>query len=158
VAALLLGTSWEFPFSASIPQIMIAFGDGLSQGLGFGSLYLIGIIFALLLIGVYFGMYLLSKKSIAGMVVATILFCIDTLVVALSAIVFGSIDLVINILFHAWVLYYLFASLNAYSKLKKLPVEQPFMAGQPVQTVDAQVIPEQPFAAPNDRSSGDSAQ
>ena len=158
VVALLLGTSWEFPFSASMPQIIIILSDGLSQGLELASVYLIGIIFALLLIGFYFGMYLLSKKSIVGMIVATILFCIDTLFVAFSALAFGATDLIINVLFHAWVLYYLFSSLRAYNKLKKLSVEQPVIAEQPVQTVDAEVISEQPFSTPNDHTSEDSPQ
>ena len=66
----------------------------------------------------------MSKKNNVGwLVAALVLFAIDTV----SMFLFMGIDvsMILDIVFHAWVIYYLIAGIVAHKKLKELPLEEP---------------------------------
>ena len=66
--------------------------------------------------------FLSSKNRMVWLIVALVLFGIDTLgMLVLNGI---SIDSILDIAFHAWVIYYLIIGVNAGKKLKELPPEE----------------------------------
>lgn len=66
--------------------------------------------------------WILSKKPRVGwMIFALVFFVIDTAVMLLVAGV--SADMIVDIVFHGWVIVSLFGGVSAYFKLKKLPEE-----------------------------------
>lgn len=133
------GTSY-FLFSASVPYYVMLFGVILSgrlpadvyeefipygyvfQGLGDG-FFAAMLIISLIFVGIYLICWIFSKKNKVGwLIAALVLFSVDT--VALLIIGGISADTIIDILFHAWVLFDLGRGIAAYSKLKKLPVTE----------------------------------
>ncbi|MEE0946382.1 MAG: hypothetical protein U0M42_06125 [Acutalibacteraceae bacterium] len=76
-------------------------------------------------------LYLLSwifarKGKIGWLYVATVMFVIDTL--AMFALTGFSTESIIDIVFHAWVLYCLINGIVTFNKIKKLPDEEPQLA------------------------------
>lgn len=75
--------------------------------------------------------FMSSKNRVGWLIFALVFFIIDTLgMFAVSGI---ALDSIIDILFHAWVIYYLVLGISAHSKLKSLPVSD--VATAPVPTV-----------------------
>ena len=77
----------------------------------------IGFVIAMLMLSVYFVCWLLSKKHPGAMIVAAVLFAID------CAFVLMSFDggMIMDVLFHAWAMYYLVNAIISHKKLKKIP-------------------------------------
>lgn len=72
-------------------------------------------------------LYLLSwffarKKKVGWLIFASVLFCIDT--VAMFIITGINADMIMDIVFHAWVLFSLINGVVTFFRLKKLPVEE----------------------------------
>lgn len=84
---------------------------------------IIGIVIAAVILLAYFICWLCSKKHTAAMVVATVLFGIDCGMLLYDCVVLQSFE-ILDILFHALVMYYLIVALVAKAKLKKLPPEE----------------------------------
>lgn len=91
---------------------------------------LVGIAFMVLV--AYILCWFFSKNKSGWLVTALVLFSLDTVVYLLYSLIYGMFSLgsVIDILFHAWVLYYLIAGLVANAKLKKLPTEELLEEGE----------------------------
>ena len=87
------------------------------EAVGAGTWLAIGIVIALVMLGVYFLCWLLSKKHTAALIVATVFFGIDCLVVLLNF----DMSMIMDVLFHAWVMYYLINAIVSKNKLKNLP-------------------------------------
>lgn len=86
------------------------------------------IMLAIVTLGIYLVCWLLSKKHNAWMVTALVLFSIDSIIMLIFYFGFSSkfdIYSIVDIAFHAYVLYYLFMGTSAGIKIKKLPPEQP---------------------------------
>ena len=86
--------------------------------------FFIFLIIAVVITLVFLLMWLLSKNGKVGfMIAATVLFALDTLAIFFLA---GGItfDIIFDILFHAWVMYYLIVAIVAHFKLKSLPAEE----------------------------------
>jgi len=117
VILVALSILFTFYFSAIIPQLLI---EKMPNA--------IGIALAIIFIGILLGCWYYSKKSIIGMVIAAILFFVDTLILlmllflSLSILNYLDYTIVINILFHAWILYYFVGAIIANKKLKKIIV------------------------------------
>ncbi len=138
IMMLLLGGSSYFLFSATIPYSLSVDGAYLTGRLpdmyyedwpageaflGNGFFFtMIGIAFAIL--AVYLLCFLFSKKYKTGwMITAAVLFVLDTLYMVF---IYGvGIDSLMDILLHAWVLYYLISGVVYGLKLKKLPEDEP---------------------------------
>lgn len=129
---LALDTGTMFLFSASVPYYLVWFGkcmdNGTYNGSGdMGSLSVTALVIGLVILGVYFLCWILSKKHRGWLIVALVLFCVDT--VALLGITFGLMDNpmgnIMDMVFHALVLYILALSVRSVSKLKQMPPPVP---------------------------------
>lgn len=101
---ILLNAPLSFPFSAIVPPIiaeLALFGYAETASM---PILLIGLVIAVIAASVYLVLYLLARRSTWPIVVALIFMAIDTLI-----ILFLSIDdfasYIIDIAFHAWVLW-----------------------------------------------------
>lgn len=138
IVMLFLGGSSYFLFSATIPYSLSIDGayytgklpeefytDMPADAQFFPDSYLaimLGIAIAIL--AVYFLCFMLSKKFKTGwMITAAVMFVLDTLYMLF---IYGvGVDSVMDILLHAWVLYYLISGVVYGLKLKKLPEDDP---------------------------------
>ena len=107
-------------FSATVPYLFAMLGtfEGMSE------LLVPGIVLALLGTVVYLVCWILSKKHYAWMIVALVLFSIDTLIMIGMYVLAGDFSGVIDVLIHIWVMYYLIAGVVNGVKLKNLPEEE----------------------------------
>lgn len=115
----LLGSGMYMLFSATFPLVMIDLGLELE-----GIFLTIGIIAAFVSIICYGICYLLSKKYKAFMLVSLILFSIDTLFLIWILTLGFEASLLLDIAFHAWVLYSLSIGVKAWVNLKKMPPDE----------------------------------
>lgn len=138
IIMLLLGSSSYFLFSANIPYSLAIEGVYLTGHLPdeyytdwpeaipfYDSSYLTAmILIASAIIVLYVCCFIFSKKFKTGwMIAAAVLFVLDTLYMIFY---YGiGADSVMDILLHAWVLYYLISGCVYGIKLKKLPEDEP---------------------------------
>lgn len=135
VALLLTAQGTYFLFSASIPYYLVMMGMFLCGKLPAefydpayeytfmdSSIYVMMTVIAVLIVLLYVVCFLLSGKQRTGwLIVATVLFAIDTVGMLL---IYGiNLQMLMDLLFHAWVMYYLIVGVIAGRKLKKLPTE-----------------------------------
>lgn len=133
----LVNADLYFLFSATVPQFILGIGYAFENTTALAVCAVIAFLGA----GVYLLCWWLSKKHRGWMVVALILFALDTLASLGMLLLDGT--MFIDLLFHVWVLYYLISGTVAMVKMKNQP-EQPEMP------VYAEGAPEQPaeFAPP----------
>ena len=115
----------SFLFSATFPALSVAIGDAIAEING-NMYYILGIVVAFLAIAIYFVCYLFSKKYQMWILVALIFFTLDTFVLLGLFIIsladdFNFFDLIFDIAFHAWILYYLIIGVKSWVELRKLP-------------------------------------
>jgi hypothetical protein len=117
---ILIEADITFTFSAFMPQVLLAVGSVMQQETGITLFMVVGATVAVLSVGIYFLCWILSKKRAGWMIAAMVLFILDSLSMPLML---GGFDasVVIDIVFHAWVLYYLITGVHAASKLRELP-------------------------------------
>ena len=128
VANIVLFAIWDnssFMFTAFTP--IIALYNYSTDG----TVSSTGIISALFLVAIFLGCYFLSKRYKPFMLVALILFLVDTFVLVNRIISVISDDshkfdfsMMAIVMFHAFVLYYLVSGTIAWVKLKKLSQEE----------------------------------
>lgn len=136
VICALFGGSMYFLFSATIPHFIAAVGAVLcgkmpdayyaememSKEECFpGTVLIIFAAIAIVITALYFLFWIFSKKRVGWLIAALVFFSVDTL--ALFMLYGVAIDTIMDVLFHAWVLYYLAAGISAHFKLKALPPE-----------------------------------
>lgn len=110
----------SFMFSMYAPQLLGALGFYVMD-LGYqtqGMIYLIG---AVAIVGLAFLFWALSKKHNWFIVAALVLFVADTAFMFYNIIDYAAF--IFDIIFHAWVLYYLITGTIAYFKMRKLKKE-----------------------------------
>lgn len=85
---------------------------------------IVGVIISIISLGIYFICYYFSKNHYGFIITALVLFSIDLLILLYWSI--GALDLsyLIDIAFHAWVIYYLIIGTRAGAMLRKLPQEE----------------------------------
>jgi hypothetical protein len=118
---------WNFmlPFSAFLPFTIFDFGYFFSIELADPSLFIAGIVLSALVLLLYFLGYLLSKKKPGWLTAMLGLYIFDTIVMVFlytSVFMFDG-SMILDVLFHVWVLYYLINGVLAVKKLKNLPEE-----------------------------------
>ena len=118
VVLVLFNVNLHFFFSAVVPSVFA----GLFPGV-------VGIVLALVSIGIYIVFWALSKKHRVFLLVAFVVFAIDTLVLLFLVILaagFGEFDvqMLINLAFHGWVWYYLILGTMAWVRLRNVTPEQ----------------------------------
>lgn len=125
-----------FLFSASIPYLLTflsMFFCGMMpteyyEGMGLmeffpAELFYVALVISILTVALYVLCGLLSKKHRVGwLIVALILFAMDTL----TMVLYYGIDMsmIIDVVFHVWVLSILIRGVAAHFKLKKMPPEE----------------------------------
>ena len=140
VVLLLAGSTTYYLFSGAVPYYLVMFGmlftgtfpdmemDPELLGMVIlpeGALALF-VVAALLIVGVYVVLYLLSKKNYYFLVAALVLFALDT--VAMLWLGGISLDNAIDLILHAWMLYSLFVGVRAARVLVNTPVEDTVIA------------------------------
>lgn len=119
LALLLFKSNTMFLFSATVPYFVAAVGVAAESS----PIMIIAMTFAVICIVAYFVCWLLSKKHYAWLIVALIMFTADTAFMALLYILMKDFTGIADVIFHAWVLYYLVVGVINGVKLKKLPDE-----------------------------------
>lgn len=127
-------------FSASIPYYLVLFGVILSGGMPeeyyietdipmealFDTSFLVTmIVIAVAILAVYFLCWFFSKNyKTTWLGVALVLFILDTIGMLLFAFLVGFQNMILDVLFHVWVIYYLVVGITSVKKLKDLPPEE----------------------------------
>lgn len=124
VFLLLLNTDLSFLFSATFPIFFVGIGQVFTEQTGSNAFLLIGTVIAFISIALYAVCYFLSKKRKVFILVALVLFVLDTLLLLWLSLLEFEVSSLIDIAFHVWILYYLIIGVAAWSGLKKLPPEQ----------------------------------
>lgn len=149
---LLVNADYAFAFSATFPQIALAFGVGLAEEFGSAAL-VIGAVMGFASIGLYYLCWALSKQHPGAIIAALVLFSLDTVILLVTLGLTAWVDIV----FHVAVLVYLIIGTVAVVKLRHLPPEEAVPGAampaaavpQPYTTVQPAPMPaaQQPYAA-----------
>ena len=140
VLLLVANTGSYFLFSAFIPYMLVDEGmfytgrypaelyEEYFPDMAFlgDNLFYALICVSITILALYFLCWLFSKGNRAGwLMTALVFFALDTVGYLLYSVVYGGLDFksLIDVLFHAWVLYYLINGLVANAKLKRLGEE-----------------------------------
>ena len=143
----------SFLFSANFPLISVILGNEFAISENNDMYYAAGIFLAFLSIAAYFICYLLSKKRRGWIVAALVLFIIDTVLIIWLFLLGGDLneiilDLLLNVAFHALVLFYLILGVKSWADLKTLPVPEPaapaYVVPYPVAGSVPPVVPQPP--------------
>ena len=124
----LVSADMYFLFSASTPM---AFLDIITL-MEATELLPIAVAWAFIIIGFYLLCWFLSKKRTGWMIVAAVLFAVDTVVLLL---LYNLSAMIIDLAMHAWVLYYLISGSVSAVRMKKMPAEIPCPEMAPQQPV-----------------------
>ncbi len=148
---ILADTGSYFVFSASVPYELTFIGAVLTYeatGAILGVYTYTALVISAIILAVYGLCWFFAKKKPVWYVVAFVLFALDTVVMVLINVEYIA-DYIIDIVFHAYVLYELFQAISANNKLKTMPVE----AEDLEEPVVASVVPEaERYADPWDRA------
>ena len=126
IVLILVGADLYFLFSATIPRYAAVIGVGVAAQTGMTvSLVIFGAI-AIVLTLPYLICWIFSKKHYGWMIGALIYFSLDTAVLVLFLLM-GDFTPIVDILIHAWVLYYLILGVKNGLALKSLPEEDPII-------------------------------
>ena len=137
IVLLVSNSNSYFLFSAAIPYYSAVFGmiftgkypaeyyTGELAGVEFlgNGFFVATLVFAAVILVLYLLSWILSKKPRVGwMILALVLFIKDTGVMLLISGI--SADMIMDIVFHGWVIVSLISGISAYFKLKQLPEEE----------------------------------
>jgi len=122
----LLNANISFLFSATAPLFLFEVGRMFSEEMGMPALLMVSAVIALVMIAAYGVCYFLAKKYRAFMLVALIFFSIDTVFLLWTLTLGFDFSIMLDIAFHAWVLYYLAVGTKAWSDLNKMPPDMPW--------------------------------
>jgi len=126
--AIMLEFNFTFLFSAIVPQLVyVVLGEVIGGE--------IGLVVALACTSVYLVCYLLSKRWRAFILVALILFTLDAAVLLGVLVLTGAFgEMIFNILFHGWILFYLITGTVAWAKLRRVTPDELIAIQQEVNT------------------------
>lgn len=133
----------SFPFSAFAPTLCVGFGQLMAKDTSSNVFLIVGIVFGVLLIGLYAGLYLLARKRTWPVWVAFALIVLDTALVVLFLSGDNLVGSLVDLAFHTWVIGSLLRLGVARHKLK------PFLRPAPAADA-APVAPDAPPPAPKE--------
>jgi hypothetical protein len=115
----------NFLFSATIPQFVFNMGKYFVEQTDLNIFFIIGLIIAFLAVLSYFIFWLLARRTRVLILVALIFFCIDSLLLIYLVFINDEFNfsVLMEIAFHAWILYYLITGVKAWSKLRGITTE-----------------------------------
>lgn len=107
-------------FSANIPYLVTVFGDLFAMELGAPALTYLAAGASLVLTVPYFLGYFLSKKHYGWIVACLVYFALDTVVMLLFLLLLGGGvgSALLDVVFHAWVIYELFKGIRVGKAIK----------------------------------------
>ena len=123
IVSALASSDYYFLFSAFVPYIIALFGVEFALEFGNTVLVVMGAVSVALLVP-YLLSWIFSKKKYGWLVVALVYFVLDTVCMLLFLLLFGDFTSIIDIFFHAWVIYELVVGVKAGIALKTLPEEE----------------------------------
>ena len=114
-----------FLFSARLPALFVELALPTSENeIVESSAFIVPIIIGIILTVPYLLCFFLSKKRPGWMIPALVFFSIDCLFIIFLAL-FDVTAVIVDILFHAWVMFYLITGVKHGFKLKTLPEDEP---------------------------------
>jgi len=123
-----LNTSLSFPFSLFSPWLL-GIWTNVSLYEGYVADAIIYASLGILIFMIFFGSYLGMKKKPKLMIVGLVLYFFDTMIMTYIFMSISMVELVVNLVFHIWVIYSMgTAVLIMY---KKSPIDQPQDGDQP---------------------------
>lgn len=125
IAAYWFNTSFILPYSAFLPYTIIDFATFFTAESQDSTLLIMGVIISALLILLYFLGYFLSKHKPKWLVFMLSMYIFDTvaMIFIFTSVFYFSPIMIIDVLFHVWVLYYLVSGVLANRKLQTLSDE-----------------------------------
>lgn len=112
----------SFPFSAFFPTLIIIFGDQLAEESNLAIFSWIGIVLAVFSILIYAVCWFLSKKYRPFILVGFVIFILDFLLI-FPFILGGSWEVLVEIVFHIWVLCTLYSGVKAWRNIHRLDTD-----------------------------------
>lgn len=126
VILALVGSDSYFLFSASVPYFVSIFGRAFFEELGSAVYLIIAGVISLVITGLYFLFWAMTKRHREWLDAATVCFGVDCLGLVLWTVLFGfDASLIIDYVFHAFVMFYLISGSIAAHKLLKMPPAEP---------------------------------
>ena len=119
IVLLFTGSEIMLLFSATIPYYAVIFGV-VSENAVFLT---INVVIAAIGLLAYLLCWIFSKKRYGWMIAALVLFIMDTLAMVGLFLLAEEFSGILDLVFHVWVLYYLFLVVMNGRKLKELPEE-----------------------------------
>ncbi len=116
VVLFVVGTDTMLLFSATVPYYAVILGI-IDQT---GVLLLPAIVIAVLFLGAFFISWLLSKKNYGWMILALVLFIIDTACMVALYLWVEDFSGILDFAIHIWVLFYLFVGVKTGAQLKRM--------------------------------------
>lgn len=157
IILLVAQSNTYFLFSAYLPYLIVDFGMVLCgmypaeyygedlSGIEFldKNFLTVMLVIAAVVLILYLLSWIFSKKSRVGwMILALVFFGIDTIaMLALNGI---ALDMIVDIVFHVWVVVSLIGGVSAHYKLKKLPIEQEEQSVEVLAEAQTEAAPRQP--------------
>lgn len=125
IVAYWFDSSFVLPYSAFLPYTIVDFSFFFATEAQDPSLLTIGVIISALLIAVYFLGYFLSKHKPQWLTFMLSMYIFDTvaMIFIFTSVFYFSLIMIIDVLFHMWVLYYLVTGVLANRKLQTLSEE-----------------------------------
>lgn len=178
IILLAVDSSLYFPFSISLPYYLIT-GARLLCGMYPEEFYVefaeitgepvmteflpsvvftVALVIGVIIIAVFSLCWLLSKKKVGWMIAALVLFVLDTLYLLSNGLM---VEMLLDIVFHAWVLYSLISGIVAFYKMKSLPDEDLFVfePAAPAENSAADApVAEQPTEEANEEANEEAAE
>lgn len=148
VVLLLIGSNRYFLFSATIPYYLTFFGY-MFDYYTVGTYTLTGLTMAVLPVAAMALCWFMSKKDSRWLKGAVAVFGLDT--AAMVALLIWSGDasgVIIDIVFHGWVLYSLVCGVKADSRLKAIEAQKAAMPEEPDSEENSEEIPTEPEVEP----------
>ena len=136
---------FSFLFSITMPQVAYVYFGTIAQSVA------VGLLVAFIGVGLYFMFWILSKKIRAFMLVALIVFSVDTFIFFMLLVETAfDVTAVVHLAFLGWVLFYLIMGTVAWSKLRLVhPYEMELIFAElndkNAQNTQAAQIPPQPY-------------
>lgn len=121
IVMLVAGGDSMLLFSISVPYYAVIFGVIL----GGQELMITGCVIAGIILIAYFLCWLFSKKHVGWLVAALVMLIVDTLALIGFYLLAQEISGILDLLFHALIIYYIAAGISSSKKLAALPPEVP---------------------------------
>jgi len=120
IVILLTGSDSMLLFSATMPYLLVVVGT-VSQ---IRIMLIISVCFAAAILLIYLLCWGMSKRHHGWMIAALVFFAVDTVAMALMYVSAEEFSGVLDVLMHAWILYYLISGIKNGKKLKNMPEQE----------------------------------